>query len=108
MNSKRRGTSVGVSLLATEESPMRTIRIPRVVHRFADGNGVRIFYREAGRKDGIPLLLLHGFPSASHQYRRLIDVVGAEYRVGAAGYPVFGDIDAPSTATPEGSSDHST
>lgn len=102
MNSKRRGTSVGVSLLATEESPMRTIRIPRVVHRFADVNGVRIFYREAGPKDGIPLLLLHGFPSASHQYRRLIDVVGAQYRVVAPDYPGFGHSDAPTSATQGG------
>ena len=50
--------------------------IPRVTHQFADVQGVRVFYRSAGPGDAPALLLLHGFPSASHQFRRLIDALG--------------------------------
>ncbi|MCF2436887.1 alpha/beta hydrolase [Streptomyces thinghirensis] len=42
------------------------------------------------------LLLLHGFPSASHQFRRLIDSLGRHYRLIAPDYPGFGH-----TRTPE-------
>ena len=55
--------------------------IPRVTHQFADVQGVRVFYRSAGPEDAPALLLLHGFPSASHQFRRLIDALGTRYRV---------------------------
>lgn len=57
---------------------------------------MRIFYREAGPVDAPTLLLLHGFPSASHQFRRLIDAVGARYHLIAPDYPGFGHSDAPS------------
>lgn len=76
--------------------------LPEVVHRFVEVDGVRIFYREAGPKHGVPLLLLHGFPSASHQYRRLMDVVGTQYRVIAPDYPGFGHSDAPESVNESG------
>lgn len=69
--------------------------IPRVAHRFVEVEGVRVFYREAGPLDAPVLLLLHGFPSASHQYRRLIDALGTRYRVIAPDYPGFGHTEAP-------------
>jgi putative NADH-flavin reductase/pimeloyl-ACP methyl ester carboxylesterase len=69
--------------------------IPRVAHRFADVHGVRVFYRVAGPEDAPILLLLHGFPSASHQFRRLIDALGTRYRVVAPDYPGFGHTEAP-------------
>lgn len=37
-----------------------------------DVDGLEIFYREAGDKTRPTLLLLHGFPSASHMFRDLI------------------------------------
>jgi pimeloyl-ACP methyl ester carboxylesterase len=40
-------------------------------------------------------LLLHGFPSASHQFRRLIDVLGDRYRLIAPDYPGFGNTTTP-------------
>ena len=59
---------------------MTILAFPRVIHRYLDVGGVRIFYRESIPDEaslGTPvLLLLHGFPSASHQFRRLIDAVG--------------------------------
>ncbi|HEX5946931.1 MAG TPA: alpha/beta hydrolase [Acidimicrobiales bacterium] len=69
--------------------------IPQVAHRFVAVDGVRVFYREAGPPDAPVLLLLHGFPSASHQFRRLIDVLGTRYRLVAPDYPGFGHTEVP-------------
>jgi pimeloyl-ACP methyl ester carboxylesterase len=60
---------------------------------------VEVFYRDTGRKDGPTLLLLHGFPSASHQYRRLMDALGGRYRLIAPDYPGFGHTRAPDDFT---------
>lgn len=70
---------------------------PRTLHRTVDVDGVRVFYRESipTRVDAPVLLLLHGFPSASHQFRRLIDTLGARYRLIAPDYPGFGHTTAP-------------
>jgi hypothetical protein len=37
-----------------------------VEYRTADVEGLTVFYREAGASDAPTLVLLHGFPSASH------------------------------------------
>ena len=70
-------------------------RVPRAVHRFVDVDGVRVFYRETGSDDAPAMMLLHGFPSASHQFRRLMDVLGTEYRLIAPDYPGFGHTETP-------------
>ncbi|HEX6354951.1 alpha/beta hydrolase [Actinophytocola sp.] len=69
----------------------------RVAHRHIDVDGVDVFYRESmpDRPDAPVLLLLHGFPSASHQFRRLIDAIGTRYRLIAPDYPGFGQTQAP-------------
>src|SRR5580658_2586464 len=41
-------------------------------YRTAGVDGRAIFYREAGAPGAPKLLLLHGFPSASHMFRDLI------------------------------------
>ncbi len=56
---------------------------------------VDVFYREAGAPDAPVLLLLHGFPSSSHQYRELIPQLANQYRVIAPDYPGFGSTVAP-------------
>ena len=71
------------------------MHIPQVRHRFADVDGVRVFYREAGPASAPVLLALHGFPSASHQFRRLMDALGDRYRVIAPDYPGFGYTEPP-------------
>ncbi len=73
--------------------------VARVVHRRVEVDGVEVFYRESvpGRADAPVLLLLHGFPSGSHQFRRLLDALGERYRLIAPDYPGFGH-----TAAPEG------
>nr|WP_211363793.1 alpha/beta hydrolase [Saccharothrix saharensis] len=69
----------------------------RVAHRHVDVDGVEVFYRESlpDRADAPVLLLLHGFPSASHQFRRLLDALGARYRLIAPDYPGFGHTRVP-------------
>ena len=44
-------------------------------------DGVEVFYREAGKKDAPVVLLLHGFPTSSFQYRNLITKLAGDYRV---------------------------
>ncbi|GAA1414496.1 alpha/beta hydrolase [Kitasatospora putterlickiae] len=74
---------------------MSELTIPHVHHRYADVDGLRVFYRETGPADAPVLLLLHGFPSASHQFRRLFDALGTRYRLIAPDYPGFGHSDSP-------------
>ncbi|CAL9350543.1 Haloalkane dehalogenase [Nocardiopsis dassonvillei] len=71
----------------------------RTAHRRVTVDGTDVFYRESLPETGEAptLLLLHGFPSGSHQFRRLIDVLGRRYRLIAPDYPGFGR-----TREPEG------
>ncbi|MFI6291828.1 alpha/beta fold hydrolase [Nonomuraea sp. NPDC050790] len=68
---------------------------------YVDVEGVRVFYRESvpAEPDAPVLLLLHGFPSGSHQFRRLIDELGDRYRLIAPDYPGFGHTQAPEDFT---------
>lgn len=56
---------------------------------------VEVFYREAGPRDAPVLLLLHGFPTASHMFRDLIPLLADRYRVIAPDLPGFGNTAAP-------------
>jgi putative NADH-flavin reductase/pimeloyl-ACP methyl ester carboxylesterase len=73
-------------------------------HKAVEVDGLEIFYREAEAPEGAPtLLLLHGFPSASHQFRRLFDALGGRVRLVAPDYPGFGYSDAPASVNAGGS-----
>ncbi|TFK37841.1 Alpha/Beta hydrolase protein [Crucibulum laeve] len=58
-------------------------------------NGIDVFYREAGKDEAPVLLLLHGFPSSSFQYRNLIPRLATKYRVIAPDLPGFGFTNVP-------------
>lgn len=45
------------------------------------------------------MLLLHGFPSSSHQYRNLIPALAKDFHVIAPDYPGFGNSDMPDPET---------
>jgi pimeloyl-ACP methyl ester carboxylesterase len=62
-------------------------------------DGLSIFYREAGNPTAPKLVLLHGFPASSHQYRNLIPALAARFHVIAPDYPGFGNSDMPDPAT---------
>jgi pimeloyl-ACP methyl ester carboxylesterase len=51
-------------------------------------------------------VLLHGFPSASHQYARLIDRLSNRFHLLAPDYPGFGYSTAPASSTTGGSFDY--
>src|SRR5574344_2945082 len=54
-----------------------------------------VFYREAGDSTRPTILLLHGFPSASHQFRDLIPELMGNYHLIAPDLPGFGQTTAP-------------
>src|SRR5262245_28064467 len=58
-------------------------------------DGVSIAYREAGRPESPKLVLLHGFPASSHQYRNLVPALAERFHVIAPDYPWFGLSDSP-------------
>jgi pimeloyl-ACP methyl ester carboxylesterase len=64
-------------------------------YRKVDVDGLRVFYREAGRVDAPALLLLHGFPSASHMFRDLIPLLADRFHIIAPDLPGFGQSDMP-------------
>jgi pimeloyl-ACP methyl ester carboxylesterase len=74
----------------------------RVRHRTLATHGLDIFYREAGPVDAPTLLLLHGFPSASHQYTRLIDRLSDRVHLIAPDYPGFDYSSAPASTNDGG------
>ncbi|CDX45498.1 putative enzyme [Mesorhizobium sp. ORS 3359] len=63
--------------------------------RTVDVDGLNVFYREAGDAGRPTLLLLHGFPSASHMFRDLIPELADRYHVVAPDLPGFGMTDQP-------------
>lgn len=69
-----------------------------VAHRTLDLDGMRIFYREAGPADGPVVLLPHGYPCSSYQFRNLMPVLGETWRLVAPDYPGFGYSDTPDRA----------
>ncbi|MBY3297802.1 alpha/beta hydrolase [Rhizobium laguerreae] len=77
-----------------------------ITHRRLTVGNVEIFYRESHPKDvaspSPAILLLHGFPSTSHQYRGLMERLGGSFRMIAPDYPGFGQSTAPVSKTDGG------
>jgi pimeloyl-ACP methyl ester carboxylesterase len=74
---------------------MADVLIPHTsIHRIK-ADGVNVFYREAGHEQAPVVLLLHGFPTSSFQFRALIPRLADRYRVIAPDYPGFGFTEVP-------------
>ena len=69
----------------------------RTYIRRIQADGVKVFYREAGPPDAPDVLLLHGFPTSSFQYRELIPRLSDRYRVLAPDLPGFGFTEVPAS-----------
>jgi pimeloyl-ACP methyl ester carboxylesterase len=69
--------------------------IPHTSIRRVEADGVTVFYREAGPPNGPVILLLHGFPTSSFQYRELIPRLADRCRVIAPDLPGFGFTEVP-------------
>ncbi len=78
---------------AQDTTAAKTLNVTH--YRYATLEGVRVFYREAGPAGGPVVVLLHGFPTSSQQFRNLIPVLSDRYRVIAPDYPGFGMSAAP-------------
>jgi pimeloyl-ACP methyl ester carboxylesterase len=71
----------------------------KVAYRRIAVDSIEIFYREAGRPTAPALLLLHGFPTASHMFRDLIPLLADRFRLIAPDLPGFGRSDMPDRGT---------
>jgi pimeloyl-ACP methyl ester carboxylesterase len=69
--------------------------IPRIKFHHVEADGVRVFYREAGDSQAPVVLLLHGFPASSFQFRELMPRLADRYRVIAPDLPGFGFTEVP-------------
>jgi pimeloyl-ACP methyl ester carboxylesterase len=80
------------------KSMAENVHVPKTFIRRVEADGVDVFYREAGPTD-VPdapvVLLLHGFPTSSFQYRELIPRLADRYRVIAPDLPGFGFTEVP-------------
>lgn len=68
-------------------------------YRYANVDGLQVFYREAGDPKNPAIVLLHGFPSSSHMYRNIIPELADKFYLIAPDYPGFGNTSAPSPKT---------
>ena len=82
----------GLSLITCASAAVPT------VYKTARIDGLTIAYREAGDPASPKLVLLHGFPASSHQYRDLIPALATRFHVIAPDYPGFGNSDMPDPA----------
>ncbi|WP_378741585.1 alpha/beta fold hydrolase [Nocardia brasiliensis] len=64
-------------------------------HRWTTVDGIDTFYREAGPADGPVVLLPHGYPSSSFEFRNLMPALGDRWRTIAPDLPGFGYSAAP-------------
>ena len=71
---------------------------PAVRHGTLNVDGLNIAYREAGDPASPKMVLLHGFPASSHQYRNLIPALAGRFHVIAPDYLGFGNSDMPDPA----------
>jgi len=68
-----------------------------VRHRYTNLDGIEVFYREAGRVEAPAVLLPHGYPCSSFQFRHLLPALADRYHLVAPDFPGFGY-----SGTPEG------
>jgi pimeloyl-ACP methyl ester carboxylesterase len=66
-----------------------------VVFKTIAVDAINVAYREAGDPTHPKLVLLHGWPASSHQYRDLIPKLSDRFHVIAPDYPGFGNSDTP-------------
>ncbi len=83
----------GISINNNTEKGMDT----RVKFKRKEINGTEIFYREAGNSKNQTIILLHGFPTSSHMYRKVLHGLSNDYHLIAPDYPGFGESEFPPT-----------
>ncbi|MFD8498666.1 alpha/beta fold hydrolase [Amycolatopsis sp. NPDC059657] len=64
-----------------------------IAHRRIQAGPAEVFYREAGDPSAPTLLLLHGFPTSSHQYVGLMRELAGHWHLVAPDLPGFGQTE---------------
>jgi pimeloyl-ACP methyl ester carboxylesterase len=77
-----------------------------VTYKTIQVSGLSIFYREAGDPTAPTVLLLHGFPSSSRMYDRLMVRLAPHYHLIAPDYPGFGHSAVPDATSFDYTFDH--
>lgn len=67
----------------------------KIAYRRTTVEGLEIFYREVGDQNAPAILLLHGFPTASHMFRDLMPRLAGQFRLIAPDLPGFGQSAMP-------------
>jgi len=80
-------TMTAVETYMTAQHPVR--------HKSIRIDDLDIFYREAGLPTAPVILLLHGFPTSSNMFRRLIPRLSGSFRLVAPDYPGYGQSSMP-------------
>lgn len=89
------GSATAAAAQAPSAPAPATAEAARVHYRTVEVDGIKIFYREAGDPARPTILLLHGFPSSSNEFRTLIPMLGSRFHVVAPDYPGAGFSEAP-------------
>ncbi len=66
-----------------------------IAHRYATLSAVKMHYLEAG--EGPPLVLIHGYPQTSYEWRRVIPLLAPRFRVIAPDLRGLGDTSRPAS-----------
>ncbi|MHA2424456.1 MAG: haloalkane dehalogenase [Candidatus Thorarchaeota archaeon] len=83
-----------VKVLRTPDSQFENLPEYDFIPNYTEFEGIRIHYVDEGPKDAPPVLLMHGEPSWSYLYRKMIPpIVSAGYRVIAPDLIGFGKSD---------------
>lgn len=85
----------GMAMSDNTNDARDSVRYDGIRYKRASIEGIGVHYQEAGDPSRPHLLLLHGFPSTSRMWDRLIPTLATRYHVVAPDYPGFGLSDAP-------------
>jgi pimeloyl-ACP methyl ester carboxylesterase len=89
---------LGLILTITSIHAQNKSQMEKIMYKTLEVNGIKIAYREAGNTNKPTIVLLHGYPSSSHQYRKVLNQLADEYHLIAPDYPGYGNSDFPSPA----------
>ncbi|MFI8380522.1 alpha/beta fold hydrolase [Leeuwenhoekiella sp. NPDC079379] len=88
--SKKESNIVQTTIKYQKTLPMKMTKFKTI-----EVDGINIAYREAGNPENPTMVLLHGYPSSSHQYRKVLNALSDEYYLIAPDYPGYGNSDFP-------------
>ncbi|MFA5956310.1 alpha/beta fold hydrolase [Hyphomicrobium sp.] len=103
---KLKFAAIGIAALFFGQPARAASEAMPTTYHYENVDGIRIFYREAGRRDAPTIILLHGFPSSSREFDALIPLLAKSYHLIAPDFPGFGQSDAPPPAAYEYTFDH--